>query len=114
MKQFFKWFVPSLAVVFGLISLNANAKLQYDESIGLGYGMVEWYGNNCQPVHYKGKKLLRVTDKAYKITSNYLIDVNFGKEVSEALGCRGLYDAWSETQELRDWADTFFGKLEPQ
>ena len=111
MKKLTKTLVVATVLSLGL---SANAKLQYDEEIGMGYGMVEWYGKNCQSLHHKGTKLLRVTDKAYKITANHLMDVHLGIEVSEVMGCKGLYDAWVETEDLKTWADTFFGELQPQ
>ena len=109
MKQFFKWFVPSTAIVLGAV-FTTGAHARYTEDMGMGLGLIHYYNDNCSKMSRSGYKVARVLNRQMKITTNHSADYELGQEMGGILGCNGLRDAWTDDSEINKWASMFFGK----
>ena len=109
MKEYFKWFIPSLAIVLGII-FTTGAYARYSEDMGMGLGLIHYYNDNCLKMSRGGDKVARVLNKQMKITTNHYEDYELGQEMGSILKCKGLHEAWTEDNEMKTWASMFFGK----
>ena len=102
-------FIKPLMLTFSFLAYSAQAVEGYSYDMGLGYGMINYYNDNCKELSRSGKKLADTTNRYYRILDEHLQDYNDGYKTSVLLGCDGLKDAWKD--DTNGYVEVFFGSI---
>ena len=102
--------IKPLILLFSFLTLSVQAVEGYNYDMGIGYGMINYYNDNCKELSRSGKKLADSANRYYRILDEHLQDYNDGYKTGVLLGCDGLKETWEESGTKR-WAEAFFGSM---